>query len=159
MKKPKVYFRNEQKKEKVTPSLRKQLTDIFARVLEDDGFDLQAEISVTFTDDENIKKLNALYRQKPTATDVLSFPMWERGAWEPEPDSKAVTLGDIVISLERTRAQANEFGHSFERECGFLAAHGLLHLLGYDHELSQEQQALMEERAEAALAAFGLVRE
>lgn len=98
-----------------------------------------AEVSVTFCDNEYIRKLNNEHRNKDRATDVLSFPMYDFDEAEPElnPDG-TVTLGDIVISLERAAEQAAELGHSLEREVAFLVIHSTLHLLGYDHERSKD---------------------
>ncbi len=89
----------------------------------------RAEVSVTFTDDEKIRELNSRYRGKDAPTDVLSFPMEERAL-----------LGDIVISLETAARQAALYGHPLEREAAFLTVHSVLHLLGYDHETSPEDE-------------------
>ncbi len=100
-----------------------------------------AEISVTFCDNEYIRGLNKEHRDKDSATDVLSFPMFDFDESDPEinPDG-TVTLGDIVISLERAAEQAAELGHSLEREVAFLVIHSTLHLLGYDHERSKDDE-------------------
>lgn len=108
--------------------------------LDYEDFIFGAEVSVTFCDNEYIKKLNNEYRNKDSATDVLSFPMFDlEGEVEPplNPDG-SLTLGDIVISVERAREQAKEVGNSTIREICFLAVHSTLHLLGYDHERSQD---------------------
>lgn len=102
-----------------------------------EGFRRNTEVSVTFCDNEYIRALNAEFRGKDSATDVLSFPIYEKGEAEATPD-EPVTLGDIVLSFERTETQAKELGHSFLRELAFLTVHSTLHLLGYDHELSRE---------------------
>ena len=101
-----------------------------------EGFTRNTEVSVTFCDNEYIRSLNAEFRGKDCATDVLSFPIYERGEAVSTAD-EPVTLGDIVLSLERTETQARELGHSFLRELAFLTIHSTLHLLGYDHELSE----------------------
>ena len=101
-----------------------------------------AEVSVTFCDNEYIKKLNSEYRDKDSATDVLSFPMYDFDdeiSPEANPDG-TISLGDIVISLERAAEQAKEIGNSFEREVAFLVIHSTLHLLGYDHERSKDDE-------------------
>ena len=95
------------------------------------------EVSLTFCNNEYIHKLNKEYRNIDKSTDVLSFPMYEREELE-EGSIGPVMLGDIVISLERAKEQAEEIGHSFLREVSFLAIHSTLHLLGYDHERSKE---------------------
>ena len=101
-----------------------------------------AEVSVTFCDNEYIKKINAEFRNKDAATDVLSFPMYDFEAEENMPlnPDGSVSLGDIVISLERAAEQAKEIGNSFEREVAFLVIHSTLHLLGYDHERSADDE-------------------
>ncbi|MFO7173347.1 MAG: rRNA maturation RNase YbeY [Bacillota bacterium] len=116
------------------------------------------ELSITFVDDVEIQALNREYRGKDQPTDVLSFALLEgeelaRAAGEGEP----LALGDVVVSLERARAQAEEYGHSFEREVGFLICHGILHLLGYDHQ-TPEEEARMQGTAEEILAGLGLKR-
>lgn len=117
------------------------------------------EVAVIFVDDAEIAALNEEHRGLAKPTDVLSFPQLEGQeiAGPPAEAGKPLLLGDIVISLERALAQAEEYGHSFAREVGFLAAHGTLHLLGYDHD-TPEKEAAMHARAEAVLGALGLVR-
>lgn len=101
-----------------------------------------AEVSVTFCDNEYIRKINSEFRNKDSATDVLSFPMFDINddiETVTNPDG-SISLGDIVISLERAAEQAKEIGNSFEREVAFLAIHSTLHLLGYDHERSEDDE-------------------
>lgn len=118
-----------------------------------------AEISVAFVSDGEIKELNRQFRGIDSPTDVLSFAFTE----DAEPGevfinaSDTLMLGDIVISLERAYAQAVEYGHSQEREVGFLTAHGLLHLAGYDHS-TREERELMENLQEKILQSLNLVR-
>ena len=115
------------------------------------------EVSVTFTDNEGIRAVNKQYRDIDKETDVLSFPLTDfEGGEEPPADEPTVSLGDIIISLERAEAQAEEFGHSFEREVAFLTVHSMLHLLGYDHELSEADDADMRQRQREILEAMGL---
>lgn len=122
-----------------------------------ESFDCDCEVSLTFTDNEGIRAMNAEYRGKDAVTDVLSFPMFD-----PEEEAfsvvegEPVVLGDIVISLERAKAQAEEYGHSFEREVAFLCVHSVLHLLGYDHERSAQEDALMREKQRTVMHALGL---
>ncbi len=101
------------------------------------------EVSVTFCDNDYIKKLNSAFRDKDSATDVLSFPMYNFDDDDIEvaenPDG-TLSLGDIVISLDRAAEQAREIGHSLEREVAFLVIHSTLHLLGYDHERSEDDE-------------------
>lgn len=98
-----------------------------------------AEISVTFCDNEYIKSLNSQYRNKDSATDVLSFPIYDFYV-EEIPEGEALMLGDIVISIERAKEQAKEVGNTFLEEIAFLVVHSMLHLLGYDHERSPEDE-------------------
>ena len=109
-----------------------------------------SELSITLTNDEYIRSLNKKFRGKDTATDVLSFAFRESN--EPEIyGADFEILGDVIISLERAKVQAEEFGHSFKREVIFLEVHGILHLLGYDHinddkrqEMEAEQRYIMQ---------------
>jgi probable rRNA maturation factor len=123
-------------------------------------------VSLTFTDDEGIRELNRQFRGVDKPTDVLSFPLRETGADEPAivwdgdgPDALegGEPLGDIVISLPRAMAQAEEYGHSPEREIGFLFVHGFLHLLGYDHDTAEREREMFD-RQERVLAKAGLTR-
>lgn len=98
------------------------------------GYGLDYEISISVVDQEQIRELNRDYRNTDSVTDVLSFPLFEKGEI---PDSGM--LGDIVICVERVREQAEEFGHSEEREFVYLTVHSLLHLLGYDHMEEEEK--------------------
>lgn len=117
-----------------------------------------ADVSVMIVDNEQIHELNREYRQVDRPTDVLSFPLWEPGEdWVIVEDEETVPLGDIVISLAKAKEQAEEYGHSVERELGFLAVHGFLHLLGYDHE-TPEQEREMFGRQEEILHLAGLRR-
>ncbi|MDA8216939.1 MAG: rRNA maturation RNase YbeY [Dehalococcoidales bacterium] len=118
------------------------------------------EVVLSVVDDEEIRELNARYRQVDAPTDVLSFPLQEAPAGAGDfvqPPDDVLRLGDVVISLPRAEAQAEEYGHSLARELGYLFVHGLLHLLGYEHEL-EEGRLRMREREEAALAEAGLSR-
>ncbi len=113
----------------------------------------ETELSVMFVDDAEIRELNARWRGIDKPTDVLSFPL--RGSGEIA--AQAPQLGDIVVSVETARRQAAEYGHSLEREIGFLLVHGLLHLLGEDHE-TPEQDARMRARQRELLGVWGLDR-
>ena len=108
---------------------------------------------MTFTDNEGIRELNRLYRNIDRPTDVLSFPMFD---FSDEDEIVEGALGDIVISLERAREQAETFGHSFEREVAFLCVHSMLHLLGYDHELGEQEDIDMRRRQREIVARLGL---
>ncbi len=131
--------------------------DVIARMLEAAEVEPRAEISVTFVDDATIHELNREHRAVDRPTDVLSFPQFEPDEELP-PEPLPYPLGDVVISLETTERQAKEYGHGFDRELGFLLAHGLLHLLGYDH-MTPDEEAEMRARQRELLAAVGLGRE
>ena len=116
------------------------------------------EVSVTFTDNEGIRELNRKFRIIDRPTDVLSFPLFDYTGESEEPpvDEFVGMLGDIVISLEQAKKQAEEFGHSFEREAAFLTVHSMLHLLGYDHEAGGDEEADMRRRQREILDRMGL---
>jgi len=120
-----------------------------------------AEVSVTFMDDASIRTINKEYRDKDSATDVISFALEETVEGEMDysnPEGLTRLLGDILISTETADRQAGEYGHSREREIGFLALHGLLHLLGYDH-MNEEDEIKMFGRQDEILESFGLGRD
>lgn len=115
------------------------------------------EVSVTLTDNAHIKELNAKYRKKDFATDVLSFALRE-GDEPPVVGGMATELlGDIIISLERAKEQAVEYGHTLEREIAFLTTHGMLHLLGYDH-IEEAERCEMRQEEEVLLHHLGITR-
>ena len=151
-----IYFTNETATP-VTYRLKMLVRHSVIATLEYEGFYNDAEVSVTFVDNEGIRRLNAEYRGIDKPTDVLSFPLTDfEGGDEPPTDEPFISLGDIVISLERSAEQAEEFGHSFERECAFLCVHSMLHLLGYDHVDSEEDDAEMRRRQSEILESMGL---
>lgn len=119
-----------------------------------------SEVSITFVDNPAIQQINKEYRGKDQPTDVISFALEEMGEGEVEivgADLPRV-LGDIIISIDRAKEQAEEYGHSFERELGFLAVHGLLHLLGYDH-MNEADEKIMFGKQDEILSSFGLGRD
>ena len=152
-----IYFTNEADGYPITHRLKMLVRAAALSTLVYEDMRGVCEVSVTFTDDEGIRALNLQYRGIDKATDVLSFPLtdYESGE-EPPADEPCSMLGDIVISLERAAAQAEEFGHSFEREVAFLCVHSMLHLLGYDHVTSDEDDADMRRRQSEILDAMGL---
>ncbi|MFP3633611.1 rRNA maturation RNase YbeY [Bacillus sp. SIMBA_033] len=126
---------------------------------EKEGVQDQAEVSVTIVTNEDIREINRDYRGKDTPTDVISFALEEEGEDEVEivgADMPPV-LGDIIISADRTKEQAEEYGHSFMRELGFLAVHGFLHLLGYDHMTKEEEEEMFSKQKDL-LDEYGLTR-
>lgn len=129
----------------------------FAIVSRLEGLPDSAEVSITFVDDRTIQSLNRDYRDIDAPTDVLSFPQDDGGEFGSVP-GMPLMLGDIVISLPRARAQAAEYGHEADREVMYLAIHGLLHLLGYDHNEPEEQRS-MREQEEKVLRELDLGRD
>ncbi|MBR6785101.1 MAG: rRNA maturation RNase YbeY, partial [Clostridia bacterium] len=117
-----------------------------------------AEVSVTFVDDDEIHRLNKEYRNIDRSTDVLSFPLGENGVYDTNLDTGAKMLGDIVISIPHALDQADRYGHSLQREIGFLTVHSMLHLLGYDHVNGGMESVRMREKEEAVLTQMGLKR-
>lgn len=152
-----IYFQNEQKAMPVTYALKRLVRQAVVVTLAYEGFGNDCQLSVTFTDNDGIRHLNERFRGIDRATDVLSFPLLDfEGSDEPPTDEPTVPLGDVVLSLERTATQAEEFGHSFEREAAFLCVHSMLHLLGYDHENGGEQEKDMRKRQREILEQMGL---
>lgn len=154
----KIWIKNDQKVIKIPNGMRTLIRKSCNTVLSNEGFEDDCEISVTFVDNEQIKELNTEYRNKPTDTDVLSFPLGEDDIYDVNPETGALLLGDIVISLEKALAQSELYGHSLDREVAFLTVHSMFHLLGYDHEISDAEAKLMRIKEEAVLAKLGLTR-
>ncbi|MGN1467734.1 MAG: rRNA maturation RNase YbeY [Ruminococcus sp.] len=150
-----VIITNNQKTVKIPTGLRMLVRRCCNAVLKLEKFQGPAEISVTFTDNAQIKVLNAQYRNKDIETDVLSFPMGENGKYDLNMETGAQILGDIVISMEKAVEQADRYGHSLQREVGYLTAHSMLHLLGYDHEDNMER-VRMREKEELVMELLGL---
>ena len=143
----KIYIKNEQCKFLITPNMKKAVKNAVKATLEYIDIGRMTEVSVTFTDNEKIQVLNREYRKKDAPTDVLSFPLidWDSDGTEPDDASSffPLALGDIVISLEKASQQAKEYDQSLVREISFLTIHSTLHLLGYDHETSPEDEREM----------------
>lgn len=154
----KVLITNDQSVVKVPSGLRILIRRSCNAVLDFEKFEGSAEISVTFVDNARIHELNKQYRDKDSATDVLSFPMGENGEYDIDEDNGCKILGDIVISMERAMEQAELYGHGLQREVAYLTVHSMLHLLGYDHEASGLEAVRMREKEEAVLIQLGLPR-
>ena len=154
----KIYFENGQETLPVTYKLKMLVRAAVEAALDYEQYGNVCEVSVTFTDDKGIHELNKKYRGVDKPTDVLSFPLfdYEGTSEEPPVDEMMGMLGDIVLSLETAKRQAEEFGHSFEREVAFLTVHSMLHLLGYDHETGEEDEADMRARQRDIMDALGL---
>lgn len=150
---------NRQKKVKIPSGTRPLIGKCCAAVLKYEEIKEKAEVSVSFVDNAQIRELNAEYRNKDTATDVLSFPLGDDESFDVNEETGAILLGDIVISVERAMEQASEYGHSLEREIGWLTVHSMLHLLGYDHETCEEDAKDMRRREEEILTSLSLTRD
>lgn len=147
----KVIISNDQKDIKIPTGVRMLVRRCCNAVLRQENFEGSAEISVTFVNNEQIHKLNLEHRNIDRETDVLSFPLGENGVYDINHDTGAKMLGDIVISIEKAFAQAEEYGHPLQREIAFLTVHSLLHLLGYDHENGGLEAVRMREKEESVL--------
>ena len=128
MEKIRVIIDNKQKEVKIPTGLRMLIRRCCNAVLRLEKFPYPAEISVTFVNNEQIRELNHQYREKDVPTDVLSFPMGENGQYDENHDTGAKILGDIVLSMEKAVEQADRYGHSLEREVGYLCAHSMTQL-------------------------------
>ncbi len=160
MSKLKVYVKNKQNAVKIPVGIRLLIRRCCQAVLTTENFEKDAEVSVSFVTNKEIRSLNKAYRNKDTETDVLSFPLTnDDGTQEVNAETGFVLLGDVVISLETAVKQAEMYGHSLEREIGFLTVHSMLHLLGYDHETSPLEERIMREKEEAVLEKLGISRD
>ena len=152
----KIYWANEQDKNKAGFGMKRLIKKAIRGTLVCEKFDRDVIVSVTFTDNEGIREKNREFRNIDSATDVLSFPMYDMRNGDMPGNFGSCELGDIVLSLERAEEQANEFGHSYERECAFLTVHSMLHLLGYDHVNSDEEDMEMREHQRVVMKHIGL---
>ena len=158
MDKIKVNIENKQKAVKIPTGVRLLIRRCCHAVLELEGFEGSAEVDVSLVDNQQIHAINREQREIDAPTDVLSFPLGEDGVYDQNPATGAYMLGDIVISLERAQAQAAEYGHSLQREVGYLTVHSMLHLLGYDHVAGGLEAVRMREKEEAVMLSVGLPR-
>lgn len=159
-----ILIENEQAKEEISAEIEAAIKKCIEYTLEFEECDFDAEVSVTFTDDEEIHQINLAERGIDRPTDVLSFPICEFDEngdiidADFDFDGDLIMLGDIVISAERAKAQAAEYGHSFLREMAFLTVHSMLHLLGYDHVDDAEGERIMFEKQDKILNNLGITR-
>ena len=156
MEKIRVIISNRQKQVRIPTGVRMLIRRCCHAVLQMEEFPDYAEISISFVDNEQIREMNRQYRDKDSVTDVLSFPMGENGHYDVNHETGAKILGDIVISVPRAMEQARTYGHSLEREIGYLTAHSMLHLLGYDHEDGGLARVRMREKEERVMRELGL---
>lgn len=150
-----VIITNEQDKIDIPADWEAKINQVAAICLKEEQMPEDAEVDLLFVDNEAIREMNREYRDKDSATDVLSFPMYEPD--EEIDDEDEILFGDIVISLERAQEQCEEYGHTLEREVMYLLVHGLLHLAGYDH-MEEEDKKEMRAQEEKLLAVIGAIR-
>ena len=158
----KIYLRRD-KKSLGSSQAYKLIKKAAAAALEAEGVDVPCEVNVLLTDDSGIHEINLEFRGIDKATDVLSFPLnelqegnFDSSICEYDPETEMVLLGDMVISLERARAQGEEYGHGEDREISYLTVHSILHLLGYDHLDEGERKKLMRSREKLVMESLGL---
>lgn len=159
-----IIIDNDQDKIDVTGAVEKLIKDVIENCFGYEGFTVSSEVSILLVDNDKIREINREQREIDRPTDVLSFPMvtFSEGRMAAEEgdydlDGNLLLLGDIVISLEMAKAQAEEYGHTFERELAFLTTHGIFHLLGYDHENEADEKRMMDKQ-EAVLVHMGICR-
>lgn len=144
----------------IEPHIEKLISEILAHAAKEEGLTGETEVSVTFMSDDDIQVVNAEYRGLDKPTDVISFALEEMTEGEVaiigEQDMPTV-LGDIIISVDTAKRQAAEYGHTLDREMGFLALHGFLHLLGYDH-MNDADEVKMFGRQKEILGTLGIER-
>lgn len=155
----KIYIEYSNEQDKLSPpdDFEKLVEDCTRAALEEEEIEDDAEVSVTLVDNARIRELNSEFREIDRETDVLSFPLGDDEGFEVDPDTDAILLGDIVISLEKAKSQSEEYGHSFKREVAFLVTHSLFHLLGYDH-MTPEEETEMFAKQEKVLTKLGITR-
>lgn len=159
-----IIIENEQDIIEVNDELKDIINTAVEKSLEHEGFVIPSETSIVLTDDIGIHELNRQYRNVDKSTDVLSFPILDiikgqinQDSGDIDKDKDLILLGDIVISLETVKRQAEEYGHSFNRELAFLTTHGMFHLLGYDH-MNETDEKEMLEKQEKVLQLMELAR-
>lgn len=165
-----IYVDNRQNKLEVTENLIENLTKVIEFTLKEEEVCMKCEVSLLFVDNDEIKEINNHTRGINKETDVLSFPMLEYENKrvfkemyknykfsQTDFDGEELVLGDIVLSLEKSLEQSQEFKHSYEREASYLVVHSVLHLLGYDH-MKDEEKNVMRSREEEILNKLSIIR-
>ena len=147
---------NRQRCTKLSPHAKELVKSACNAVLNEERFDQNCEIDVSFVSDRRIRELNKIYRNIDKSTDVLSFPLGEDGVFDKNPENGCYMLGDVIISVEHALNQAELYGHGINREIAFLTVHSVLHLLGYDHVNNEEERAIMRKKEEIILDSIGL---
>ena len=159
MDKTKVIIVDRQKAVKIPTGIRLLIRRCCNAVLQMEKIPGSCEVCVSFVDTDEIQRLNAQYRNHDNATDVLSFPLGIDGNYDVNPATGAKQLGDIVLCVPIAVEQAKRYGHSFQREIGYLTAHSMLHLLGYDHEQGGIEAVRRREKEEEVMQSLGLPRD
>ena len=136
---------------------------VLKKCFEEEGLiDSKLIMTITFTTPEEIRKINKKYRKIDKATDVLSFPMFEKAELDEKIKNKDFlyedVLGDVIISIDKVKEQAEEYGHNFERELSYMLVHGFYHLMGYDH-IEEEDKKIMRPKEEKILNELKITRE
>lgn len=150
-------FRADNLDQLVDFSMEELIFMVVAETIMTEDFNDNIEVSVSVVNNEEIQQLNKHYRNKDVVTDVLSFPLIDDFESKEYEKQEVIALGDIVISIDRANEQALDFGHSLKREVGFLVAHSMLHLLGYDHMTDDEEKCMIEKQ-DTILQNIGLSR-
>ena len=158
MNKVKVIISNRQNVVKIPTGIRLLVRRCCNAALRLENFPEDAEVSVSFVDNDQIREMNREHRNIDAATDVLSFPLGENGIYDHNEATGAALLGDIVISMPTAVEQAELYGHSLQREIGYLTAHSMFHLLGYDHVNGGVEAVHMREKEETVMTMLGLPR-
>lgn len=157
-----IYFEDAREDSELSPDMVNLLTNVVNTTLKYENVDTPCFVSITVTTPEDIRDINREHRNVDSVTDVLSFPVvnlldddykQEAGDYY----EGRLILGDVVLCAERAREQSESFGHSLEREMGYLTCHSILHLIGYDHEIEQERE-IMRQKEEAVMELAGLKR-
>ena len=143
-----IYTRDKTTSKSFTTSLRALVKRAVNETLKFEEMERIAEVSVTFVNKDEIQILNRDYRNNDKVTDVLSFPTLDDEAEIVPFDNEAIALGDVIICAEKCLEQAEEYGHSLEREVAYLTIHSVLHLLGYDHMNEEEEKEMTEKQDE-----------
>ncbi len=158
LKKLRVDIENQQKAVKLPTGLRMLIRRCCHAVLELEQVDGSVQVDVTLVDNDRIHQVNLEQRGIDAPTDVLSFPLGENGVYDLHPETGEKLLGNIMLSLEQAAKQAEDYGHSFNREVGYLTVHSMLHLLGYDHVQGGMEAVRMREKEETVMKQVGLPR-
>ncbi len=143
----------------ITEEFEKLFNDVVKESLRYEEFDPECEVSLSIVSNDEIQEINKQFREIDAPTDVLRFPLltFEEGEQADVNENNEIMLGDIIISIDKAKAQAEEYGHGLRRELAFLTAHSMLHLMGYDH-MEEEEQKEMFKKQDDILNNLGITR-